>query len=153
MGDQAIHAEATQQEGVVSTYSVIVFPARDLPKEYLPLIFSKWLRSLRHGNDYFKLADSEAYYRTYHNYIEVILGRAGAVVRLAVLSDDKDVVLGFSVSRGNILEYVHVHKDHRNLGIGRNLVSPDIDTVTHLTRTALNIWAAKYKHWKFNPFA
>lgn len=136
----------------MSTYSVIAYPAKDLPKEYLPLIFSKWLRSLRYGNDYFKLIDPDIFYETYHKHLELILAKPCVTVRLAALTEDRDVVLGFSVSRGNILDYVHVHKDYRHLGIGRHLISPDIDTITHLTRTAVPIWANKFGHWKFNPF-
>jgi GNAT superfamily N-acetyltransferase len=117
------------------------------------LIFSKWLRSLRYGNDYFKLIDPPAYYAAYHRFIQNILNHPDTSVRLAVLSDDADVVLGFSVSRGTILDYVHVHKDQRRQGIGRQLVPKGIDTITHLTRTGLSIWGSKMAGVKFNPFA
>jgi GNAT superfamily N-acetyltransferase len=137
----------------MSTYSVLSFPAQDIPKDYLPLIFSKWLRSLRYGNDMFKLIDVDAYYRTYHHYIGLILQRVDAVVRLAVLTDDKDVVLGFSVSHGSVLDYVHVHKDQRRQGIGMALLPLGIDTISHVTKTGLSIWGSKFREWKFNPFA
>ncbi len=126
------------------------------------MIYSKWLRSLRFGNDYFKLADAAAYYEAYQRYITNIL--QVATVRLAVISDDEDVVIGFAVVRNNILDYVHVLRlrlksitgfdvvDYRRRGIGTKLVPKNIDTVTHLTRTALTIWGSKYSHWKFNPF-
>lgn len=137
----------------MSTYTVIAYPADVFPEDKRGLIFSKWLRSLRHGNDYFKLIEPKAYYLTYHRYIEALLERGDAMVRLAVLTEDPDVVLGFSVSRGRTLDYVHVHKDQRRQGIGTRLVPPGIDTMSHVTRTGLSIWANKYGHWKFNPFA
>ncbi len=149
----------------MSVYKIIVFPGARLPEQYKNLIHSRWKRSFRHGNDYIKLSDSQTYYEAYTRYVDIILGRRDCRVRLAVLDDDHDVVLGFCVIRGdtvmkafstsgNILDYVHVHKDFRRLGIGTVLVKPEnIDTTTHHTRTSLSIWGSKYKHWKFNPFA
>jgi GNAT superfamily N-acetyltransferase len=72
-------------------------------------------------------------------------------VRLAVLSDDRDVVLGFSVSREDILDYVHVHKDMRKQGVATSLIPKDIKIITHLTKTALLVWP-KYENITFNPF-
>ena len=124
-----------------------------VPERYQAAVYSKWLRSLRFGNDFFKMVDSGPYYEAYHRYPGVILSRPDVCFRVATLSDDDDIVLGFSVSRDHVLDYVHVHKDFRRLGIGRNLVPPGIDTITHLTRTAISIWGSKCSSWKFNPFA
>lgn len=154
MGDQAIHAEAAQPQGLVAdSYRIIAFSGLELPLQYRSLVYSKWLRSLRYGNDFFKLIEADAYYNAYHKHISLILSAPGSMVRLAVLSDDKDVVLGFSVSRFLALDYIHVHKDHRKCGIGTKLIPVGIDTITHVTKTALIIWPSKYGHWKFNPFA
>ena len=152
VGDQGLYAEAAEPSQGLVTYSVISYSAHDLPQAYRGMVFAKWLRSLRFGNDYFKLVDSACYYSAYHRYISNILGKLETVVTVAVLSDDKDVALGFSVSRGNILDYVHVHKDQRKQGIGTRLIPRGIDTITHLTRTGLSIWGSKYKAWKFDPF-
>lgn len=134
------------------SYSVIVYPAPELPGNYRALIFSKWLRSLRYGNDFFKLVDAEGYYDAYRRLIDSLLAKPDAEVRLAVISDDRDVVLGFSVSRPGILDYVHVHKDFRKQGIGRALAPKGIGTVTHLTRVGMSIWESKMPGVKFNPF-
>lgn len=152
MGPPRIHPEAARQEGLV-TYTVISYPGILLPASYIGLVYSKWKRSLRYGNDYFRLITPESYYAAYDAYITKILRSANAVVRLAVLSDDHDVALGFAVTRGSILDYVHVQKDMRRYGIGTKLVPAEITTITHLTRTGLSIWGSKFKDWKFNPFA
>jgi hypothetical protein len=73
-------------------------------------------------------------------------------VRLAVLGDDSDVVLGFSCSRGDVLDYVHVHKDYRRNGIGCSLISEGIQTITHLTHNGMSFWTAVLPNTKFNPF-
>jgi GNAT superfamily N-acetyltransferase len=117
------------------------------------MIFSKWLRSLRYGNDYFRLIDPDEYWKAYNAYIKSILMRGDTMVRIASLTEDADVALGFSVVRGAVLDYVHVHKDFRKKGIGRILVPKNIKVITHLTKTGLSIWGSKYPKWKFNPFA
>lgn len=138
----------------MNAYRVVLYFA-GLPERYRALVFSKWLRSLRYGNDYFRLIEAPAYYKSYHAYIEGILSSPSAAVRLAVLADDPDVVLGFSVARGTgtVLDYVHVQKDMRRQGIGRMLVPPGVTTITHVTKTGLSIWGSKYPQWAFNPFA
>lgn len=154
MGSSAIHSEAAQSEGLVNaSYTILKFDSTKLPEEYLGLIFAKWLKSLRYGNDMFRLIDVEAYYKSYHQFVGSILGRNGTLISVAVLTDDHDVALGFSVSRGNVLDYVYVDKYQRKLGIGRSLVPAGIDTITHVTKTGLTIWGSKAGHWKFNPFA
>ena len=137
---------------IESSYQVISYPGPTLPEQYQNLVFSKWLRSNRFGNDYMKLIDSNAYFNAYHNYIESILKRHECVVRLAVLADDKDVVLGFSVSEPSVLHYCHVHKDQRKQGIATSLLPKDIEIFTHLTKTAMSIWNSKYPNWILNPF-
>lgn len=135
----------------MSSYTVFQCPVEKLDP-YRAMIFAKWLRSLRTGNDYFRLVHPEAFYVAYSRYIQAILNRSDVAILLAALTDDPDVVLGFSVSRGTVLEYVHVNKDFRRLGIGRMLVPDQIDTITHLTRTGLSIWG-KTSGIKFDPFA
>lgn len=157
MGATPIHTEAAQslcEESVVNaSYTVLSYAAKDLPEAYIGLVFSKWLRSLRYGNDFFRLIDAESYYKAYHPVVTAVLSKPEAVVRIAVLTDDHDVALGFSVSRGNVLDYVYVDRLNRRIGIGKSLVPGTIDTISHVTKTGLTIWGSKAGHWKFNPFS
>lgn len=172
MGDQDIHTEPTQHPDQVASYDIISFPGRSLfdplrpfiYDQYKPLIFSKWLRSLRFGNELFHKIDSKEYYKNYHAFIELLLSKPDSLVKLAVLSDDHDVVLGFSVSREDVLDYVHVHKDQRRLGIGTALIPAGTTVFTHITLNAIKILGAQpvtenrefqFKNFKlrFNPFA
>lgn len=135
-----------------STYSVISFPASQLPDGYQAFVRSKWKRTLRHGNDYFKLTDSDAFFTNYERFLNYLFGKPGSIIRLAVLSDDPDVVLGFSLIEGHTLHYVYVQHEQRNRGIGRSLVPVRIDKITHLTKAGLNIWHNKLSHALFDPF-
>src|ERR1700677_3250936 len=73
-----------------SSYTAIAYPANALPDQYRNMVYSKWMRQLRFGNEYFKLIDSQAYYEIYHKLIDVYLSRPNAVLRLAVLTDEPD---------------------------------------------------------------
>ncbi len=138
-----------------ASYTIMAYPALKLPPQFIPLIFSKWLRSLRYGNPLFKIMSPKEYYKNYHTYIENLMKKPDAIIRLAVLSDDHDVVLGFSMNREDVLDYLHVHTDYRKIGIGRALMPVGITTFTHVTSSWLSIWPANqnYKDLKFDPFA
>lgn len=101
----------------------------------------------------FKLIDSKVYYEKYGQYITFLLNKPEASVRLAVLTDDHDVVLGFSVTRGDILDYVHVQHDQRSQRIGSRLVPEKIQCITHWTYMGERFATHIYKLWSFNPFA
>lgn len=154
MGPEGVLPEAAQQEGTgLAEYRVIRYAGPLLPDNYRSMIFAYWQRSLRHGNDYFRLVKPDAYYEAYGKYIKRILADFSCAVRLAVLAEDQDVCLGFSISRGTILDYVYVQKDYRRIGVGKSLVPADIDTITQLTKTGLLLWSNKTPSWAFNPFA
>jgi GNAT superfamily N-acetyltransferase len=138
----------------MAEYKVIVYNGPALPDNYKPMIYSKWLRSLRYGNDYFKLIQQDAYFTNYHKYLELVLNKSDTMVRMAVLSDDYDVVLGFAVCRPSIVDYVHIHKDYRRQGIGSALIASlaNVSFITHLTRNGMSFWNNKLKDAKFNPF-
>lgn len=158
-------SEATELD---SHLLVISYPGKDFPTAYQALVFSKWLRSLRFGNPLFAKVSGNDYYQNYHKYIQNLLNKPDTIVRFAVLNDNKDIVLGFSCSREDVLDYVHVHKDHRKQGLAKLLVPSNITTITHITKDALSILETNphYKliakpedhqegrrSFKFNPFA
>lgn len=124
-----------------------------LPQEYRNYLFGKWKRSLRHGNEYFRLMDNKAFNLAYDFIIAGTLLRADAVVRLAVLSDSMDVALGWSLIQNDILHYVFVQSEYRGMGLARKLVPVPINKITHLTKTGMSLWSAKAPRAEFNPFA
>lgn len=139
-------------EGQLAEVEIHAHEGPHLPKEYLNLVRSRWMRSYRHCNDYMKLVQADAYYNAYGVYIINILNRPTTLVRLAVLGDDHDVVLGFGVAEGNTLHYVEVPTAYRRNGIGRNLVPEKIEWFSSLTKVGMKLWAEKFPYAKFNPF-
>lgn len=93
-----------------------------------------------------------AYFLMYHKFIENLLQKPGCIVKLAVLSDDHDVVLGYSVSREDVLDYIFVQKESRGQKIATALI-PQITAFTHTTADWHPIWQSKYKECEFKPKA
>ncbi len=141
-----------------STFQILTFKGSDLPINYQAMIYSKWLRSLRNGNDLFKAMVSNDYYTQYHKFLRAILLKPDCLVRIAVLTENKDIALGFSVSREDVLDYVYVQPEQRGQKLLHKLIPKNITTFTHMTKTWLPIWQSSaftnvFKDWKFNPFA
>ena len=136
----------------MSSYSIITVPFEKLDP-YRGAITARWRDTLKFGNDMMKLTKMSTYKRAYTKHIANILDQPSSEVRLAVLTEDHDVVLGFSVSRGHVLDYVHVMHEYKRNGIGTRLVPKGITTVSHLTHIGLTIMAKKYPEWEIDLFA
>ena len=85
--------------------------------EFLPMLYSDFMKSLRYGNDWYKLIDSRRYYEVYKQVINQLLSRAQSLVRLAILNENPYPVLGWSLSEPQKLHYVYVKEDMRKQGI------------------------------------
>lgn len=155
MGSEEIHSETIEQEAPQETasYDIICFKGIDLPDAYKGMVFSRWMRSHRYGNFLFKMIDSDVYYDRYSKYISQILAHKDCELRLAVLSDDHDVALGFCCTRGNILDYVHVHHSCRENKIATHLTPAKIKCITHWTYQGEKFATKRYGRWTFNPYA
>jgi len=116
------------------------------------MIFKDFKRSLRHSNEWFGLIDKKIYYKVYQSVIESLLSRPESAVRLAVLADDLDNCLGWSLSESKKLHYVYVKEDFRNIGIAKSLLPKEFDQITHLTKAGQSIWQSKFPNVIFNPF-
>ena len=115
------------------------------------MIFSKFLRQLRFGNKLFRMVESNAFYSNYHDIIENLLKRHTASVRLAVLADDPDVVLGWALVEPQVLHFVYVCEEQRRQGIARELCSKGFEVVTHMTKDFTPIFN-KLKGVIFDPW-
>lgn len=138
----------------MSGYRIMVLSGSDPALEpYKPMIYSDWLNSLRYLNDWFREIEQNIYFSTYHKIIEALLSRSESSVSLAVLEDDSDNCLGWSLCEGTTLHYVFVKRDFRGQGICRRLAPLEIEKITHLTKPGRAIWFAKCPNAHFNPFS
>lgn len=137
----------------MNTYRIQTYSGTDPAlNSYKNMIRSFFMKSLRDGNDWFRAIDSNVFYKTYFLVIDLILSRADTIVKLAVLSDDEDVCLGFSIMEGKVLHYVFVKPPYCRQGIGSALVPKPFDCVTHLTKIGKDIRSKKFRKTTFNPF-
>lgn len=116
----------------------------------LKFVYATWLKGLYFGNDWFREIDQDIYFKAYHKVIERILAKPKALVWVAHLIEDPDVILGYSVTEGPILHFVFVKEAWRRMGLACDLIPDTTNTVTHLTKVGRSI---KPKAWSFNPFA
>ncbi len=136
-----------------SSYTILNYQGSSVPTQYQALIFSAWLRSLRKYNASYKKIPSNPYYLCYHKFIENLLQKPSSVVAIAVLSTDHDVVLGFSVSREDVLDYIFVQPDQRGNKLSTALMPSPFTAFTHTTGMWHPIWQSKYKECEFKPKA
>jgi GNAT superfamily N-acetyltransferase len=140
------------KEKIETTYSLKTYQGILLPETYINYVKSKWMRSFRFGNDYMRLTDSDSFYDAYSTYVATILNQLDTKVTLALLTEDKDVALGFSVVGDEVLHYIYVGLDYRNQGIGTSLCPKYFKEFTHLTKIGLKLWPKKAPNAIFNPF-
>lgn len=116
-------------------------------------ILATWLKGLRYGNDWFGLVEAPVYYASYQTVIERILQSPGTTIRVACLKDSPDVILGYSVTRGNTLDWIFCKSRWRLIGIAKSLVSESVTQVSHLTEVGKAILKKKKSSITFNPFS
>lgn len=121
-------------------------------------IMATWLRGLYYGNSWFKEIDKDIFMANYHSIITNVLESPNTLIQVAVLNEDTDVILGYSIIGhlkfrknvyGRVLHWVFVKDAWRRLGIAKSLVPDDIDAATHLTAIGKQL---KPKSMIFNPF-
>ncbi len=83
--------------------------------------------------------------------MEAILDDFETTVKVAHLRDDPDVILGYAVYKNNRLDWVHVKKSWRNIGLANDLLPKDFSTVSHISTVGLAI-LRKTPGVRFNPF-
>ncbi len=119
-------------------------------------ILATWLRGLYHGDSWFSKVPRDIFMQAYHAGLERLLSLPTTFIRLAVLEDEPDVVLGYAVftavDDSIVLHWVYTKKPFRQAGIARSLVPSGIAFVTHLTKDG-----ARLLHTipgaRFNPWA
>jgi len=122
---------------------------RSFQKDDEAFIYSSWLRGLWWGNDWFHEIPIEIFYNTYHTVVERILTHPETQVSVACLREDPSVILSYCVYRDKLLHWVFTKRDWRKIGLAKDIVPKDIQTVSHLTNIGK---AIKPQKVIFNPF-
>lgn len=130
--------------GVTSNQVVI----RDAQGTDLPFIYSTWLKNLYYGSHWFREIDKDRYFDKYKRVVTSLITHS--TVKIACLSSEPEVIIGYVVYRGDTLHWVYVKKAWRQMGIAKELVPVnDIRWVSHLTKIGKQL---RRKEWRFDPF-
>ena len=113
-------------------------------------IMATWLRGLFYGDSWFSLIPKNIFMKAYHAILEAKLADPRTTVTVACLKDTPDVILGYSVSRGTVLDWMHVKDSWRRIGIGKSLVPQNLSAVSHLSKLGKQLKPANVP---FNPFS
>jgi hypothetical protein len=117
-------------------------------------VLACWLRGVFYGDTFFSHMKKSIFMEHYHKVLERFIDNPGVDIQMAVLQDDPQVILGYSVARKSakgeqVLDWVFVKSAWRKIGIAKMLVPPDVVLVTHLTRLGR---ALKPEGVEWNPF-
>lgn len=118
-------------------------------------VLACWLRGVYYGGTFFSDIPKSIFMEHYHKVLERFIDNPKVSIQMAVLQDDPQVILGYSVARKSakdeqILDWIFVKSAWRKIGIAKMLVPSDLAVVTHQTKLGK---ALKPAGVIYNPFA
>jgi len=108
-----------------------------------PYIYSSWRNSWYYSSIVKPKGNPKQIFQRQTQKIKEILEKAQ--IRIACLDIDPVVIIGYSISRNNHLDWIYVKSDYRKNGIGTMLFPKNIETVTNdFTKIGEVIFKKKY---------
>lgn len=95
-------------------------------------IYSTMLRGLYYGCEYFGQINKQTFFQNYAKVVDKLLDVAD--VNVVCLSEDEDTLVGFAITRPNIVDYVFVKQPWRKQGVAKMLVATAPQYATHTTK-------------------
>ena len=112
-------------------------------------VYSTMLRGLYFGSDFFKLIDSDTYFKNYQKILELLLPSCD--ISIACLKEDEDVIFAYQITKGSTIVFAYTKQEFRGTGLQNKLANDKVFTeVSHLTKSGDAI--RRKKNLKFNPF-
>lgn len=130
--------------------SFIIRPYRHEDRNF---IMSTCLRGLYYGNVYLREIPKDVFMNCFHKVLDIILTNPASTINVACLSDDQNVILGYSVFRGQSLDWVFVKSAWRKIGIGRRLIPKNTTSYSQATKNGMSFFKSKLPSITYNPFA
>jgi hypothetical protein len=128
-------------------------------------IYDSWLNGNYYGHksyckdckreapyNYVENIPQSVYFKNYREVVRRILSRPTTQVKVACLKQSPDIVLAFSVFEPGTLHWVWVKPEWRKIGLATDLLPPDIQCVTHMTKSGKGFRYLKFREAIFNPF-
>lgn len=102
----------------------------DLAYIYSTIMPSAWL-----GNPFFKKIKREIFFPNYRVIVDSIIQNQNTEILVSCFMEDPNLILGYSITCGDILHYIYVKGAYRRKGLGKLLIPTHkkINKVTHYT--------------------
>lgn len=130
-----------------------LYDVRDMKDDDISFVLSTFVRGLYYGNSWLSDVPKDIYMNNYPRLVEALLGSPNAVVKIACLKEDPDVIIAYSVLSLDFqtVHWVYCKKKWRNKGIATSLLPKYPRYATHLTDAGRSLMK-KYDGLAFNPF-
>lgn len=100
-------------------------------------VYSTFLRGNKHGCDYNKAIQPDAFFAENTIRLDEILKRLDVVVDVACLAEDHDIVLAYVIVEPGVVHWAFTKEVWRNQGLMKKLMDPwmcDLSLYTHTTK-------------------
>lgn len=100
----------------------------------LNFIYATMLQGLYYGNTFYGKIDKEAFFDSYNQVLKSLIMKPTTDIKVLCLTEDEDVILGYSISSPQALHYVFVKQAWRRRGFAKDLTVGSLNKpVTHIT--------------------
>lgn len=117
-------------------------------------ILKSFLLGVYYGDTWFSKIPKRIFMDNYKKVAESLFLRYKGSIRVACLTGDTDVILGYAILNAShtTLHFVYVKEVWRKKGIGSQLVPKTVNCVTHLTPLGETLSKKLNSELIFNPF-
>lgn len=131
-----------------------LYTIRDMVPADANFIFATFLRGLYYGDSWFSQIPKDIFMANYKHVAAALVPSPKTVVKIACLTEDPDVILGYSIMSADFqtVHWCFVKAAWRRQGIARSLLPSHPVYVTHLSALGKTL-LSKFKDTTFNPFA
>lgn len=128
-----------------------VYSIRDKDLSDEAFIIVSFLKALYYGKTWYSKIPKDIFMDNYKHIAKILFDKG--TIKVACLKEDPSIIIGFAILSGNneILHFVYVRKNWRNIGVAKSLIPSTIKAVTHLTPTGESL-LPKLTNAVFNPF-
>lgn len=130
-----------------------LYDVRDMVDSDKNFIMATFLRGLYYGDSWYSLIPKNIFMENYKKAAESVIDNRKAVIKVACLKEDSNVILGYSILSNDYqaIIYTFVKTPWRKRGIAKSLLPQYPTACTHLTALGKRLMS-KYPGLVFNPF-
>jgi len=131
-----------------------LYSIRSATPEDRNFVLKSFLLGLYYGDSWFSRIPKNIFMDNYKRAAVMLFDNPGNLVVIACLSEDPQVILGYSIlsANGETVHWVYVKQSWRKRGIMTRLIPQSVQNTTHLTELGSTIIKKLKPNLVFNPF-